>query len=111
MIVELDIYSGQPNPTWTLTNDQEQELIQFLSNLSLKEGEMVDHGILGYRGMILYEGNDFPITLVGLGEIVQQTSSGLLVYYDEGKELEKFLLTTAINKIDKRILHSILRDL
>ena len=80
MIVELDLYSGRLNPTWMLTYAQTQELIQFISSLPLKQGEMVDHGILGYRGMILQGGEDFLFTIVGFGEVVQRLTDGLILH-------------------------------
>lgn len=46
--VELDAYSGLPNPTWQLTVVEAQELERKLEDLPPGEGAIPDH--LGYRG-------------------------------------------------------------
>lgn len=111
MIVELDLFSGRPNPSWELRPDQVQELLGFLSGLPLKPGEPADHGLLGYRGLILRAGQDFPRILVGCGEVVQEGRDGSLVYEDTGSKLEKWLLDQAEGQIEPGLLRSIREEL
>jgi hypothetical protein len=50
--VELDIFSGRPNPTWALTDSQTASLLEMLDGLPQTESEPRP-GDLGYRGMIV----------------------------------------------------------
>ena len=50
--VELDIFSGRPNPTWTLSDTQTASLLELVAGLPQSEaGAAPDH--LGYRGIIV----------------------------------------------------------
>ncbi len=51
--VELDLFSGRPNPTWPLTAEESQDLLARISRLSPGGGGPVPAG-LGYRGFIVY---------------------------------------------------------
>jgi len=50
--VELDVFSGRPNPTWPLTAEESQDLLARIGQLS-PGGGPVPAG-LGYRGFIVY---------------------------------------------------------
>ena len=49
MIVELDIFSGRPNPTWDLSKDQADEFASRLTDLPPCD-RVPTVGGLGYRG-------------------------------------------------------------
>lgn len=52
--VELDIYSGMPNPTWILTDMEEAQLVdRILAVPNLMLPLSADTGGLGYRGFIV----------------------------------------------------------
>lgn len=53
--VELDIFSGMPNPTWILSEKEEQALIERLDagSAPLADGASNDQLGLGYRGLIV----------------------------------------------------------
>ena len=50
--VELDVFSGRPNPTWPLTAEESHDLLARVGRLSAGGGP-VPAG-LGYRGFIVY---------------------------------------------------------
>ena len=52
-IVTLDIYSGVPNPSWTLSDDQVQELQRKIGRTSGAEAQGGSLPVLGYRGFII----------------------------------------------------------
>lgn len=52
MTAELDIFSGRPNPTWTLTTDESSRLAAQLTNLPPAGQAPADPG-LGYRGVVV----------------------------------------------------------
>lgn len=53
-IVELDIFSGRPNPVWTLDSRQRDELVDQLraGSIALLDPDLAE-GVLGYRGFII----------------------------------------------------------
>jgi hypothetical protein len=52
--VELDIFSGRPNPSWILSDSEERELIdRVMADKSLMLPISADTGGLGYRGYII----------------------------------------------------------
>lgn len=53
--VELDIFSGMPNPTWVLTEQEEQELLdRIIAQPNLMRSPDSAPDLLGYRGMLIY---------------------------------------------------------
>ncbi len=52
MIVEFDIFSGKPNPTWHLSAEQAKELLGALHGLPPADEPVPESG-LGYRGFFL----------------------------------------------------------
>src|ERR1700676_3786237 len=52
MKVTLDIFSGRPNPSWTMCADDEKELARQLADLP-RAGEVPGGDDLGYRGFVI----------------------------------------------------------
>lgn len=50
--VELDVFSGRPNPTWPLTAEEGRDLLARVGRLSPGGGPLPAG--LGYRGFIVY---------------------------------------------------------
>jgi hypothetical protein len=93
--VELDIFSGMPNPTWVLSND---EADSFLKQLAAKPRTSARElsGNLGYRGFIV-QGTQGAVTqLVRVQNGAVQISEGATTVYarDENRDLERWLLQT-----------------
>lgn len=59
MTAELDIFSGRPNPTWTLTTDESTRMAALLTNLPPANPAPADPG-LGYRGVVLQNPEPTP---------------------------------------------------
>lgn len=93
--VELDIFSGMPNPTWILTNAEADSFVRKLAALSrTSAGEL--SGNLGYRGFIVQctQGANTQLIRIQNG-IVHISKDVTNVYaHDEDRELERWLLTT-----------------
>ncbi len=52
--IELDIFSGRPNPSWLLTPQEENELVErVLADSALMRPMTAETGGLGYRGYIV----------------------------------------------------------
>lgn len=53
--IEVDIFSGRPNPTWRLSQQEAQLLSTMLEQLSSAEPQDLFEG-LGYRGFVVTSG-------------------------------------------------------
>ena len=92
--VELDIFSGSPNPSWTLTPDESKKLMNLLDSLPEVPKKEPDDG-LGYRGFILNltsEKTDAPPRRVHIFNGIIAIDSGTKKYYRDLHGLEKWLL-------------------
>ena len=50
--IELDVFSGRPNPTWQLDDAQTMELLALLADLPTAMQRQAEP--LGYRGFLVY---------------------------------------------------------
>ena len=50
--IELDVFSGRPNPTWQLDDAQAIELLALMADLPIVTQRQT--GQLGYRGFLVY---------------------------------------------------------
>ena len=78
VVMELDAFSGLPNPTWTLTADEAAEAQRRLRGLPIAAGARMPEAVLGYRGFRLREGAASP----GTGRRIYVTS-GLVQIEDQ----------------------------
>jgi hypothetical protein len=105
--VELDIFSGNPNPIWILS---EADGVLFLKKLAMlpkaSAKELSDN--LGYRGFIVKVINETGESFVRIQNgTVQLSQSGINIYYsDQNRNLERWLLNSG-----KPILRSDLYDM
>ena len=93
--VELDIFSGMPNPMWVLTNAEAASFVKQLTKLPRTLVRELS-GNLGYRGFIVQvtQGADKQLIRIQTG-IVHITKGATNVYgYDEDRVLERWLLNT-----------------
>ncbi|HEX2906300.1 MAG TPA: hypothetical protein VHO69_05525 [Phototrophicaceae bacterium] len=99
-VVLLPIFSGRPDPTWTLSANQTQALQQILK--TLPEGEaaaMPDN--LGYRGFeVRFESGSLRRTMIWGGYIQLETEAGTRWVRDDGRTVEIWLLGTAGNALE-----------
>ena len=66
--VELDIFSGRPNPRWTLDAAEESELITRLLDRSVPIGPVaITDGKLGYRGFVVRANGATAVALAARG--------------------------------------------
>jgi hypothetical protein len=97
--VELDIFSGRPNPTWVLTPSQASDLTSRIARLhpATAVGQRPEN--LGYRGFIVQtttasSAMDRTIRAhSGIVEVVDST--GTAYYRDPQRQIELWLLASA----------------
>lgn len=97
MQVTLDIFSGRPNPSWTIRPEDKQELTRRLAGLSRARQIPSDRG-LGYRGFVITnqtEENGLPTEIrVFEGLVTTKGKAGVSTFHDTN-HLEKWLAEQA----------------
>ena len=105
--VEVDLYSGRPNPAWHLTAAETQSLLERCdASPSLPKtvaGAHTPEG-LGYRGLKvdLLRGDRIQTLSVGDGKVVIEVPSSCQQYQlqDPERQLERWLLQTGREHLD-----------
>ncbi len=108
--VQLNIFSGRPNPTWNLSDDQARELLDRVHRVETKTHlkPVAPEGGLGFRG--------FTVTAAAtstLGQLRLSASQGVidtgatdLSLFDDKREIEDWLLKTAPDKVIEPEVHA-----
>ncbi len=99
--VELDIYSGQPNPTWILPSAIEEDMMSRITKLKSTSKITINPQNLGYRGFIINtqdsESNILKTIKLYKGFIEVSNSTGKMYYEDPQKKIEIWLLSTSVS--------------
>jgi len=98
--VELDMFSGRENPSWTLTADQARELVGLLSELPLCQ-QAAEPPALGYRGFKLTSPpalTDLPERVRVYRGIVFVGEAPELTCYRDIRGVERWLTSQAAEK-------------
>ncbi len=97
-LVTALMYSGRPNPTWELNDDQTETLKKLLGEKKEITFEMspVASGILGYRGFEIESfHSSLPAKLFCFDGIIDMVDQTHLNFIDKDSNLENFLLETS----------------
>jgi hypothetical protein len=100
--VTLGLYSGRPDPSWTLSGAQTAELHRLIDVLPSGAGEPAAGG-LGYHGftIALADAGGDPLPFVAYhGEIAAAGDGVRPTWYDAGGGVERFLLLTGRRSLD-----------
>ncbi len=93
------IFSGRPDPEWTIDESILDEMEQLWAALTPADSELRIPSKLGYRGFQIYRNGDEKWLVYG--EMVMRTvRKQLEVRIDSDKSLEKMLLSTAPGGLD-----------
>ena len=103
MRVEADLFSGRPNPVWTLDADEADDLADLLRLLA-HDGAAPEPPGLGYRGMVVH---GVETALPGCtsvrafrGAASAECGGSPRVYADPDRGLERWLVETARRRLD-----------
>ena len=93
--VELDIFSGMPNPAWTLTDAEAESFVKQLAALP-ETSAREPSGNLGYRGFIVQctQGADTQLIRIQNGTAHLSKGATNVHAYDKDRQLERWLLNT-----------------
>jgi hypothetical protein len=106
-IVELDVYSGQPNPRWALNREICQNILEEISHLATESKLIPRSNQLGYRGLrvvmdIASSGKHEEIYVCG-GYVFLFHKGLETVFIDSGRQIERKLLTSGKGMSDQKL--------
>ena len=111
--VELDIFSGLPNPTWALSAAQREEFLAALAALEPDPLAVQEQVGLGYRGVLVHLDDGEPgqrTSVRFFGGLAQQSVDGVaIVLVDSDRSLERWLVETGVlaQAVDEHLAESI----
>jgi hypothetical protein len=107
--VELDAFSGRPNPRWELSSEQAAEYSARFRALRPAPSPASSSDALGYRGFIVRTNGDEVRFYRGIASV--QRSGQQEVFADPGRALEHWLLETARPHVDAAVMTYIAGEL
>lgn len=114
MRVELDIFSGRPNPAWDLTAEESSECLKRLRDLPQIDSGDVQQG-LGYRGIIVTSGDSqgvgFDRLVVSQGRVLVKQADDTRSFLDRERAFEYWLFRTGKGRVDKALFDQIALEL
>ncbi|MBD2020140.1 hypothetical protein H6F43_08055 [Leptolyngbya sp. FACHB-36] len=111
MQVEVDVFSGRPNPQWTLTPPEADQLIQRVQALPSESGEGDVKEGLGYRGLIVTKSGDrtenYTEISISNGLVIANKNGQLRRLVDQNRTLERWLFQTGKNRLENPLYQQI----
>ncbi|MBK9083584.1 MAG: hypothetical protein IPL88_16635 [Rhizobiales bacterium] len=102
-VVTMNIYSGRPDPTWTLEGGRLAELLRRLDALPEAAAAPPPAGALGYRGLTVSFSDGREIEIGG-----GRVAIGAASLEDRGRDLERWIVGTGRESVDARALDAAL---
>ncbi|HSG40370.1 MAG TPA: hypothetical protein VLE27_12090 [Thermoanaerobaculia bacterium] len=99
--VELDIFSGRPNPAWKLSEEEASQFLGMLYELPGAEAQP-DEGKLGYRGFVVsFKDPQGQVATARIHEgTVERSAGGSTEYFaDKDRKLERWLLQASASRL------------
>ena len=113
--VELDTFSGRPNPRWELTGAQAKEFITRLLALPPTQASRPGGEGLGYRGFTVKARGEsmdgFDEVRLCCGAVLARRGGRTETFRDPGRILERWLLDSGRNEVPESILRYIQREI
>jgi hypothetical protein len=103
MQIELEVFSGRPNPTWALNDEEAKEFLAKFKSLTASDSHKPLYDGLGYRGFKATGFQDYGEVTVWNGIVEARRGEKTYRWRDQGKSLEKYLLKVAKDHIDEGI--------
>lgn len=100
-VVELDVFSGRANPSWTLSGDDAGQVLDLLRNAPTVGRRSIENN-LGYRGFVV-EAPEVGIIRVQNG-IVEVTGENEITYRsDPDRVIERWLLESGRGQLEESV--------
>jgi hypothetical protein len=114
MDVEVDLYSGRPNPHFHLDSATAGELMRRLAGLPPLPGPAATREGLGYRGLCITPDVTGPVAeiVVSGGVVVVRDRDGSTRFLaDPGRALERWLVEAGTASLDPDVVSALRQDL
>ncbi|MBO1417946.1 hypothetical protein [Streptomyces sp. FH025] len=114
MVVEVDLYSGRPNPRFPLEPAGIEELTRRIEALAPATDAGRPFDGLGYRGLRVLAGSDDTVAeiLVSGGLVTVRAPDGPpRQLRDPGRALERWLLDQGTRSLDPEVVATVRREL
>ena len=112
MMVELDIFSGRPNPRWKLTSHQVKEFNNQIEKLPESKLTSKREEGLGYRGMVIRSTHDiihgYDEIVICKGVVIARRGKKSKILIDKDRTLERELLQTGRRLLDDDLYFDVL---
>lgn len=108
MRVELDIFSGRPNPVWKLDSAQEAECRRRIAELRLSSAKVAVPG-LGYRGVVVHDQGG--ALRFYRGHVLPGLDADTARWSSPGCELEKWLVETGRTVVEPTVYELVRREI
>jgi hypothetical protein len=110
VVVTLDVFSGRPNPAWTLADGMPAELLHRLQGLDVSKAVPRDVEDLGYRAVSaeFLDQTKGAVTVKAARGIVTLDRGGRRSHYvDAGRQFELWLVNTGAAHLTPDILRHV----
>ena len=109
--VELDIFSGMPNPTWVLSDAEAVSFVEQLADLPAAAATNLS-GNLGYRGFIVKvtQGSGTLLIHIQNGTVHIANDGTDLCTRDDKRKIERWLLNTGKMHVKDEIFKIAVRE-
>jgi hypothetical protein len=115
ILIELDAYSGRPNPRWELTLQQSTDLVTLLRTLSAEPGAQKESEGLGYRGFLVELPNGafgaFKQLRVYRGKVFATGANRSEVFNDPKRLIESRLLATGRSHVEEGAMEYVRKEI
>jgi len=107
-VVELDIFSGRPNPTWTLPDADATAFRDRLDGLAATTSGQVANN-LGYRGFVVRKGEE--VVTVQRGLVRKAQGESISYAADPNRDLERWLLESGKPSLEPDLVATVEQEL
>lgn len=110
--VELDIFSGRPNPMWRLSDADATKLLRELADLPEAPPTAIANN-LGYRGFVVrlrHDGGETRLVIQN-GTVQRVRDDSTTYYHDPDRGLERWLLNSGRPFLDDSIAAVVEREM
>lgn len=110
--VELDVFSGRENPTWTLSEQQGRKLRSMIRGLSSTTSRSAQGDGLGYRGFSVHFRSTAAESVLNVyRKVVKWKEHDKAMYYiDPERSLERWLLSTGKRSVEPELYKHLLKE-
>lgn len=105
--VELDIFSGRPNPTWKLSGEETSQLLSLLGNLPSTDARRQEPG-LGYRGFVV-SFRESTARIYG-GTVERSAGESSEFFADKNRALERWLLKASGSRLSPDLYEIVAKE-